>query len=223
MSSDQLFKKKKIRKVKELARSKAKKSPYATIAIICEDSKSSPTYFNELKKHFRLNSANIIVISSKGSAPISVVDYAIKMAKDRPGIDHMACVFDRDAHESYERAISKLDKFKSNRYDKSKPVFRAITSTPCYELWLLLHFCYTTKAYTTNGSKSGADNLVIDLCKHLASYKKNTTVWFGEIVSNLDTAIKHAKRLQAHNTKTDTTNPSTNLHELIEFLIGLKK
>gem|GEM_PF-6540014 len=39
VSSDQLFKKKKFRKTKDLARTKEKKSPYATIAIVCEDSK----------------------------------------------------------------------------------------------------------------------------------------------------------------------------------------
>lgn len=117
MSSDQKFQKKKFLRAKALARSKPTKAPYATIAIICEDSKSSPSYFNEIKKHFRLNTANIIVIPSKGSAPISVVDHAIEMTKTTPGIDHVACVFDRDTHESYARALSKLNEFKPKRND----------------------------------------------------------------------------------------------------------
>src|SRR3990167_2558481 len=223
VGSDQLFKKKKFRKTKDLARTKAKKSPYATIAIVCEDSKSSPSYFNELKKHFRLNTANIIVVPSKGSAPINVVDYAIEMAKNTPDIDHIACVFDRDTHESYERAISKLKAYKPNRTDKSKPIYRAITSTPCYEIWLLLHFCYTTKAYSASGAKSAGDYLTSDLRKHLASYKKNAIDWFDKIINNLEMAIKHAKQLQKHNSSTSSTNPSTDMHELIEFLTGLKK
>ena len=223
MGSDQLFKKKKFRKANELARSKAKKSPYETIVIVCEDSKSSPSYFNELKKHFRLNTANIIVVSSKGSAPINVVDYAIEMAKNNPDIDHIACVFDRDTHESYERAISKLRAFKPNRTDKSKPIYRTITSTPCYEIWLLLHFCYTTKAYGANGIKSAGDNLISELCTHLPSYKKNVIAWFSEIISRLDVAIKNAKQLQKENALTRSTNPSTDIHELVEFLMGLKK
>lgn len=223
VGSDQLFKKKKFRKTKDLARTKAKKSPYATIAIICEDSKSSPSYFNELKKHFRLNTANIIVVPSKGSAPINVVDHAIELAKNTPDIDHVACVFDRDDHESYERAVIKLNELKPSRNDKSKPNYKAITSTPCYEIWLLLHFCYTTKAYSASGAKSAGDNLTSDLRKYLASYKKNTIDWFGEIINNLEMALKHAKQLQKHNSSTNTTNPSTNIHELIEFLTELKK
>lgn len=222
MGSDQLFKKKKFRKTKDLARTKAKKAPYATIAIICEDSKSSPSYFNELKKHFRLNTANIIVVSSKGSAPINVVEHAIELAKKTSDIDHVACVFDRDNHESYERAIKKLNGIKPNHNDKSKPIYKAITSTPCYEIWLLLHFCYTTKAYSASGAKSAGDNLISDLCKHLSSYKKNTIDWFGEIINNLEMAIKHAKQLQKYNYSTSSTNPSTNIHELIEFLTRLK-
>lgn len=219
VGSDQLFKKKKFRSANELARSKAKKTPYATIAIVCEDSKSSPSYFNELKKHFRLNTANIIVAPSKGSAPINVVDHAIAMAKNTHDIDYVACVFDRDTHESYQRAVS----FKPNPKDKSKPIYWAITSTPCYEIWLLLHFCYTTKAYNASGTKSAGDNLTADLRKHLASYKKNAIEWFGELINKLDTAIKNAKQLQKHNSSTKSTNPSTQIHELIEFLTGLKK
>jgi hypothetical protein len=223
VGSDQLFKKKKFRKTKDLARTKAKKSPYATIAIVCEDSKSSPLYFNELKKHLRLNTANIIVVPSKSSAPINVVDHAIELAKNTPDIDHVACVFDRDMHESYERAVSKLNAFKPKRNDKSKPIYKAITSTPCYEIWLLLHFCYTTKAYSASGAKSAGDNLISDLCKYLSSYKKNTIDWFGEIINNLEKAIKHARQLQTHNFSTSSTNPSTNVHELVESLTRLKK
>lgn len=170
-----------------------------------------------------MNTANIIVVPSKGSAPINVVDRAIEMAKNTHYIDYVACVFDRDAHESYGRAVNKLNRFKPNPKDKSKPIFWAITSTPCYEIWLLLHFCYTTKAYNPSGKKSAGDNLTADLVKHLTSYKKNTIEWFGELINKLDTAIKNAKQLQKHNSSTKSTNPSTHIHELVEFLTKLKK
>ncbi len=185
--------------------------------------KSSSSYFKELKKHFRLNTANVIVVPSEGSAPISVVNHAIEMAKNTPDIDHVACVFDRDTHESFERALNRLNEFRPKRNDKSKPIYKAITSTPCYEIWLLLHFCYTTKSYSASGTKSAGDNLTTDLCKHLSSYKKNTIDWFDDIINNLEMAIKHAKQLQKYNSSTNSTNPSTNVHELVEFLIRLQK
>jgi hypothetical protein len=223
VGSDQLFKKRKFRNAKELAREKAKKSPYATIAVVCEDSKSSPSYFNKVKEHFRLNTANIIIAPSRGSAPINVVEHAIEMAKKTPDIDHVFCVFDRDTHESYERAVSKLNGIKPRRSDKSKPTYKLIASVPCYEIWLLLHFCYTTKPYSASGSKSAADNVITDLLKCFPLYKKNNAEWFNEVIGKLSVAIENAKRLHQHKISTKSENPSTDIYELVEFLLQLKK
>ncbi len=222
MGTDKSAKKKKFRSAKDLARQKAKKSPYETILIVCEDSKSCPNYLHEVIKYFRLNTANIIVLPGKGSAPISVVDHVIEQARTTPYIDRAACVFDRDAHPSYDQAIDKLKNHKPKRNDKSKPTFRAITSTPCFELWLLLHLSYSTKSYNASGNKSAADKLIKDLITELPSYKKNSTGWFGELIGKQNTGIANAKRLQKHNEDTASTNPATNMHELIEYLINLK-
>ena len=221
MGSDKLFQKKKFRNANDLARQKAKRSPYKTILIVCEDSKSSPNYFNEIKKYFRLNTANVIVMPSKGSAPISVVEHSIEIARKTPLIDRIVCVFDRDNHESYERAINKLKNHKPKRNDKSKSIYKAIVSTPCFEIWLLLHFCYTTKTYSSSGNKSAAEILISDLLKELPSYNKSVTHWFNDVIEKLNTAIKYAKQLQEHNNKTSSTNPATNMHELIEYLINI--
>jgi len=216
MGSDNIFEKKKFRKLKELERQKAKKSPYETILIVCEDSKSSPGYFRELIKHLRLNTANVMIKPSRGSAPISIVDYSIELAKSNPYIDRVACVFDRDNHASYQQAINKLESNKSK-----KPIYKAVVSTPCFELWLLLHFNYTTKGYSYTNKKSAADNLLNDLKKILPSYCKSHCKWFNDLISKIDIAIKNAKQLQEHNNKTKSKNPSTNIHELVEFLLQL--
>ncbi len=221
MGSDQLFQKKKFCKKNELARQKAKRSPYETIHIICEG-KTECDYFNRLIKFFRLNTANVIAIPSEGSAPSSIVYHAFEIAKNTPNIDQIACVFDRDRHESYERAITEIKNHKPRPKDKSKPKYQTVTSTPCFEIWLLLHFCYTTKAYSYSGSKSAADHLIMDLRKYLASYSKGNADWFNKIINSLDTAIKNAKQLKKHNKKTLSINPSTNIQELIEFLKNIK-
>lgn len=218
--SDKLFQKKKSRNEKDLARKEAKKSPYETILIVCEDSKSSPNYLREIIKYFRLNTANVIVIPSKGSAPISVVEHSIEIAKTMPQIDRVACIFDRDDHESYKRAINKLNN-QPEPSDKT-PVYKAIASTPCFEIWLLLHFLYTTRIYSSGGNKSAAQHLTNDLLKELPSYSKNNTRWFNDLIDKQKIAITNAKRLQKHNKTTNSKNPATNMHELIEYLISLK-
>lgn len=202
---------------------KAKKSPYETILIICEDSKSSYYYFNELIKSLRLNTANVVIVPSRGSAPISVVEHSIEIVKNSPYIDRVACVFDRDNHESYERAIKIINSHRPKRNDKNKPTYKAITSTPCFEIWLLLHFLYTTRAYHSAGNKSAADNLISDLEKKFPSYTKGTAYWFKKLNDKLNIAMKHAKQLEQHNNQTNSVNPATNIHELVEYLINIKK
>lgn len=222
MGSDQLFKKKKFRESEELARKKAKRAPYEVNMIICEDTKSALNYFKELRNYFRLNHENVILIPSKGSAPISIVEHAIELGETTPSIDRIFCVFDRDDHESYNRAIKKIKNHSAKQTDKNKPKYQVITSTPCFELWLLLHFGFTTKSYMSSGKKSAAENLINDLLKKLPSYNKNTTEWFHSIINNMSSAIKCAKRLIIHNKDTNSNNPGTNMHELIEHLMNLK-
>jgi hypothetical protein len=223
VGSDQLFQKKKFRQAQALARHKAKRSPYETILIVCEDSKSARFYLEELKKEFRLNTANVIVVPSRGSAPISVAEHAIALAKVTPGVDRVACVFDRDEHESHDRAIDKLKNHKPKQNDKSKPKYQAITSTPCFEIWILLHFGYTTKPYSPSRNKSAAELVHDDVCKKLPSYTKKSVEWFSDLMPRLNSAIKHAKQLEEHNQNTKSTNPATNMHELVEYLRGNDK
>jgi hypothetical protein len=113
VASDQLFYKNKIRDSKAYARSKVKKSPYEVLHIICEG-QTECFYIKALIKFCRLNTANVFVGVSTGSAPISIIEEAFKNAKDHPDIDRFICVFDRDNHESYQRALEKLRDHKSH-------------------------------------------------------------------------------------------------------------
>src|ERR1700687_4441739 len=130
MGSDNLFHRTKIREKKDLARREAKKSPYETILIICEGEKTEVNYFKGLIKAHRLNTANIEVIpSAKGSAPISIAEFAIQTSKNRDNIDKVYCVFDRDEHASFNSAVNKIE---NHNKDNNKPICQAIVSSPCF-------------------------------------------------------------------------------------------
>lgn len=224
MGADKLFNKKKERDAKDLARRAAKKSPYESALIVCEGEKTEVNYLKELIRHHRLNTANIEVLpSAKGSAPISIIEFAIELAESREGIDQVFCVFDRDDHESYLTAVNKIKHHKSDRKAKSKPKHHAITSTPCFEIWPLLHFTYTTKAYTASGNRSACDSLVTDLRQHINDYAKNILGLFERINQRQGFAIKNAEKLKNDNINTGSKNPDTDVHELIEYLITLTK
>jgi len=222
MGSDNQFQKKKMRTAQELLRQKAKRSPYESVQIICEG-QTEYVYFKFLINFFRLNTANVSVVTGSGSAPVSIVEEGFDLAKNIPDIDRVVFVFDRDDHESYERAINMVNTHRAGSKDKSKPKYEVITSTPCFEIWLLLHFKCTTKAYNKSGSKTAADILISDLRQHIASYQKtNVSHWIEQLIHRTEAAIKNAQLLQEHNKKTNSINPSTNVHVLIELFKALK-
>lgn len=138
MGSDDLHHKRKARRERDLARGRSRRNSYDRILIVCEGSKSEKNYLQELCDFLKLNPANVEIDGNSGSSPISVVRYAKRRFSEEgmngDTYDRVFCVFDRDAHSSYEQAIDECK--------KSKPVrtFYAIASVPCFEFWLLLHF-----------------------------------------------------------------------------------
>ncbi|MDQ6953339.1 MAG: RloB family protein [Mariprofundaceae bacterium] len=107
MGSDDLFHKRKATKVSELARRKSRRASYAKVLIVCEGEKTEPNYFNGLKDHYGLNSANIEVCGECGSDLLSIVEFASdRYLEERNAgdpFDRVYCVFDKDTHASYSR------------------------------------------------------------------------------------------------------------------------
>jgi len=224
MRQNKIFQKKRDEPVREFSRREATKAPYDTYLIVCEG-ETEYLYLNGLRKHYRLNIiANIIFIKPKGSAPINIVDQAIKHVESTVGIDHVKCVFDRDSHTTYHKAIDKLNGQKSKKDTRKKPTYEAITSTPCFEIWILLHFVYTTQQFQRTGTRSPADNLISLIKKeYLPDYSKTNEDLFGLLVEKLPAALKNSKKLLKENEKTQSNNPETRLHLLVELLINLTK
>jgi hypothetical protein len=115
----------------------AKKNPYDVILIICEGSKSEPYYFEGLKKQYRLSNANILITSAAGSDPLNIVKLAQKeLSSDH--YDKIFCVFDRDGHKTFDEALKLAVNSEQGRSGRIK----CITSIPCFEVWVLLHFLF---------------------------------------------------------------------------------
>lgn len=222
MSSDNFRHKRKSRREKDFTRRRSSRNQYDRVLIVCEGSKTEPGYLEELKHFLRLSSAEVEIAEhggGEGSAPISVVRYAkrryVEEKQKGDMYDKVYCVFDKDTHSTYKQAINECEKF------KPLSVFRVINSVPCFEYWLLLHFKYSTKPYsTTNGS--ACDNLIRDLKKHLPTYTKGTRNLFCELENRTDQAIKRSNQALRAAEDVDTDNPTTRMHELVGYLRHLK-
>lgn len=220
MGSDDLHHKRKQRRASSLKRKSARRAVYDRVLVVCEGSKTEPNYFKEIRATYRLSTANIDICGKEcDSDPLSVIKYAIKTFKKDSDYDRVFCVVDRDKHTTFDAAMDKLHRTKLGK----GVTFTAITSVPCFEFWLLLHFGYTTRQFCAPGMDSNCELVIDELNRRnlIPGYNKGAQNVFSLTKDKLSDAIKHAKRLQEHNRETESVNPATNIHELIEYLISL--
>lgn len=164
MGSEDLFHKRKAKRQQDTVRRNANRKPYDHVLIVCEGEKTEPYYFEEIRVHLDLDSANIKIDGSCDSSPKSVVDYAedvfIKERVKAGNYDRVFCVFDRDQHETFDYALNKINsmniELKNTEYSE-EDVFMAIRSIPAFEYWFLLHFIPSTKSYSPLETKSVGD------------------------------------------------------------------
>ena len=204
----------------ELQRSRPLRDQYPKILIVCEGEKTEPSYFTEIKNHYKINTANIVICSGSGSDPMSIIHSAKKRYKEENNandpFDKVYCVFDKDSHTHYLSALNSIASA------KPKDTWFAITSVPCFEYWLLLHFDYTTRAYSSLPNKSACDQTISDLKKYLPSYKKGQPDIFSNLIKRLENAKNNATQSLKAAKESDTDNPSTKVHELIDFMQNIK-
>ena len=196
------------------------RAQYEVTLIVCEGEKTEPEYLKGLRNALDLNPANIKIVSADGNDPVSIVRQAIATYRSSPGeFDRVFCVFDRDDHVNYQQALDLV----ANSPLGKKQILAAITSVPCFEIWILLHYLYSSAPVTASGGRSACDNVVAEIRRHLPEYEKAFGDLFEKLVPMLDTAITHADRLAVHNRETGSDNPATKVHELVKYLQSLKR
>jgi hypothetical protein len=222
MGTDDLFHKKKARLAESHRREKAKRVPYERVLIVCEGKKTEPHYFRKLRQALRLNSVNVVIEDKGGGLdPKSLVAFAIETFKKDKDFDHVFCVFDKDKHASYPAA---LDTIRRTRL-KGGATLHPITSVPCFEIWILLHFTYTTHSFSAAGDDSNCKLVIDELDRkgRIRGYEKGSEGIFKAISDKLERAIRNAKKLEDFHKTSQTDNPSTKVHELVQYLKSLKR
>jgi hypothetical protein len=177
---------------------------------VCEG-KTEEAYFEAARVHFNLTTAEVVVAdNTKGAAPISVVECAEERAAEQGGYDTIFCVFDRDGHESFDRARSKIEGFASRSRNRLN-IHEAI-SVPCFELWVLLHFERTDRTFQNCAA------LVVRIRNlHLEDYQKADDEVAKQLLARVETALANARWL-AGRTEIVDGNPSTSVDVLIHHL-----
>jgi hypothetical protein len=215
----------KARQQRDLQRKQGRRASHDRILIITEGSKTEPLYFQEIRAHYRLNTASVEVRPSvHGTTPIQVVEYARELFLDgnrhnrvQPrAFEQVYAVFDRDEHPSYAEAVRRaaaLDGTLKN--DAGQRVsFHAIASVPSFELWLLLHF-------ENIQAPIHRDDVLRRLRSHLPHYEKGAGQVFAATRERLATALQHAQALSQRNNALTDPKPFTAVGGLVSTLVGL--
>ncbi len=218
MAKGKLFHRNQVRKEESYARQIEWRKSNELALIVCEGRKTEPNYLHGLRSALGISNATINILDDgHGNDPVSVVNAAIsEYEKDTSIYDRVYCIFDKDGHANYAQALQLVQ---NHALAKNKILFAA-NSVPCFEVWLLLHYSYTTQAYVKSGKKSPCDCLISDLKKkgQIPNYEKNHKGIYDLVGDRTDTAIRHAKMLSSHNTAVNTDNPSTKMHGLVTYL-----
>lgn len=184
------------------------------IAVEGKNNKTESLYFKNFEN--RYSPFSITIASGNDTDPVKLVKSLEKAIKTR-GVDltqgDMAYViFDTDTNPNKNKSIAEARKY------ASKIGIKVITSAPCFELWLLLHYVFTS-SFMDNKEVYNA------LKQYCSKYTKNYNI-FSDIFPNVNEAIKNAKRLEQEHIRNGCkignveANPNTEVYKIVECLMN---
>lgn len=208
-----------VKRIQEKRRGITTMSPKKIILMATEGkNKTEENYFRSLSKE----SSTYVVkfVPGNDTDPISLINNTINYANDvNSAIDYSqgdiaCCVFDTDFGK--EEVIQKSLEL------ACKNNISIFLSNPCFEVWFLQHFRYSTKQYIKN------DEVINELSKVMDGYNKSDNI-FEQIYGSTDKAIKNSEKLKKYHKNNHKTyvcykcNPSTDVNEIVKIMISEKK
>lgn len=234
---DKLFQKNKEKTKADFKRATNNRALIDDVIIACEDSVSSPTYFNmmieQLIKEKKITQDSIIIVPHDGSThPTSVLNnlktYKNSYGKTYKNFKHKWIVIDRDSPRVNGGGHSAED-FNNAIINAKKSKIKIAYANDSFELWYLLHFEYRTTAimrdkiveYVIEKLKEKEPHKFTNLTKENIKQANYTKLIFETLLLFQSIAIENAKKLFASYGETlepQKDNPSTTIHQLVLLL-----
>ncbi len=193
---------------------KIRKQKSKVLIAVEGKNKTEKTYFSNFEDSKK--SYNVTYVRGNNTDPLSLVKMLIKeideLKLDFTDDDVAYCIFDTDVDTNKNKII------KEAIHLANKNNIRIITSSPCIELWFLLHYNYTT-------ANMDNEEIIKRLKKYYLKYEKNVNI-YPDIIEKIDLAIKRAKKLEKYqidnNRKIGTVeaNPNTEVYKIVEYLMN---
>lgn len=203
-----------VRKVGQKKRGKVSRRTKKIILIGAEGKNQTERKyfkaFNQAQSEYK-----IMVGKGNNTDPVGVVEDLLKSAKqeelDLKHGDMLACFIDVDFKKDRDKELR--DAMKLARQNN----ISVFLSNPCFEIWYLLHFRYSTRLYGSN------EEVIKDLGSYISDYSKSKDV-YDLIENKLDDAFVNTKRLESYHLANGTNDrlkklPSTEAYKLIEMIL----
>ena len=175
--------------------------------------KTEKTYFSNFEDGKK--SYNITYARGNNTDPLKLVKMLIKeideLKLDLQDDDVAYCIFDTDVDPNKNKIIDEAIQL------AKKNNIKIITSSPCFELWFLLHYDYTT-------ANMDSEEVIKRLKEYYPKYEKNINI-YPDIIKEIDLAIDRAKKLEKYQTDnnrrigTVEANPNTEVYKIVEYLM----
>lgn len=191
--------------------------------IVCEGTVTEPNYFKGVKCMLtRQNGRKIdIEVVGTGAHTLGLLHHAVSICESAPDTysDVWVC-FDLDdfSAKQFDQVVTQCANMSA---DAGPTTYHALWSNPCFEVWLLFHFGFTTAPISTAECQqrlSKSWKAAFDV-----PYKKNLQTIFALTAPKLDNAAKNtalaaAFHAQAGNDKPSEMNPQSSVQEFFEAI-----
>ncbi len=177
------------------------------IVIGCEGNNiTEKNYFQSLS----MPNYRVIFAPGNDTDPVHIVNCVKKkiMQIDTMKGDMAFCVFDIDNLEKQEKQFLEAKKI------ADKKSIQMISSNPCFEVWFLEHFIYTTKPF------SHSKDVIEELKKYIPDYDKTKN--YSELLNDkLEIAMANCKKLELYHLECQhesilSKNPSSLVYEIFD-------
>ena len=175
--------------------------------------KTEKTYFSNFEDGKK--SYNITYARGNNTDPLKLVKMLIEeideLKLDLQDDDVAYCIFDTDVDPNKNKIIEEAIQL------AKKNNIKIITSSPCFELWFLLHYDYTT-------ANMDSEEVIKRLKEYYPKYEKNINI-YPNIIKEIDLAINRAKKIEKYqidnNRRIGTVeaNPNTEVYKIVEYLM----
>lgn len=194
------------------------------VLIVTEGSQTEPKYFDS----FRSRQTNIDIQVVSGGAG-SGTDYASLVRKattymEKNGLstrngDRLWIVADADVNYNVADPMTvKSRQLEAAKKNAAKHGIQIALSNPCFEVWFLLHFKYSS------GHLQDYSAVLAQLRSYLPSYEKVGNIT-AALAGHTEQAIRNAEKLEIYhkgNGHTDLcsieTNPYTGVYKLVDSI-----